>query len=51
MDTKDTIEHRCETCFGTGQEIEVKPMKFGQWIAPPPACKACDGTGRDAKIS
>jgi DnaJ-class molecular chaperone len=47
MQTKpqDTIEDRCETCFGTGQRVEMKPPRLGQKIPAPPVCPTCEGTG------
>jgi DnaJ-class molecular chaperone len=45
MKPQDAIENRCEACFGTGTKTEMKPMKFGQKIAAPPACPICKGTG------
>ena len=50
MVTEDTIGDRCETCSGTGQQVEMKPIKFGHKIARPPVCKACDGTGQKPKV-
>jgi hypothetical protein len=49
MDTEDSIEDRCEACFGTKHKVEMKPVRFGQKIIPPPVCKACGGTGRKPK--
>jgi DnaJ-class molecular chaperone len=50
MDTKDTIEDRCEACFGTKHQVEMKPMRFGQKIVAPPICKVCNGTGQKTKV-
>ena len=49
MDIKPNIENRCETSFGTGTRTEMKPPRFGQKIASPSACKACNGTGQKPK--
>lgn len=49
MHTQDTIEDRCEACFGTGQLVEMKAVRFGQKIALPPSCKGCNGTGKKPK--
>jgi DnaJ-class molecular chaperone len=43
---QEAIENRCETCFGTGQLVEIKPMNFGHKIAIPPICPACKGLGQ-----
>jgi DnaJ-class molecular chaperone len=49
MNTQDTIEHHCEACFGIGQLVEMRPIRFGQKIAPPPTCTVCNGTGKKPK--
>jgi DnaJ-class molecular chaperone len=42
---QDNATEHCEACFGTGQEVEMKPMKLGHKIAIPPVCPTCKGTG------
>ncbi|SHH27233.1 hypothetical protein [Bradyrhizobium erythrophlei] len=49
MHAQDTIEDRCEACFGIGQLVEMRPMKFGEKIALPPICTVCNGTGKKPK--
>jgi hypothetical protein len=48
---QETIENRCEACFGIGQEVKMKPMRFWYKIAIPPACNARNGTGQKAASS
>ena len=40
--TKDKI---CEACFGTGQEVVMRPIRFGAKLLPPRECPVCGGTG------
>ena len=49
MNTQGTIEDRCDACFGTGQLVEMRPVRCGQKIALPPTCKVCNGTGKKPK--
>lgn len=42
-------EDRCETCFGTGQIVTMRPVRFGHMIELPPECRDCNGTGNKPK--
>ena len=39
----------CKYCFGTGQEIVMKPVRWGRPIDLPKPCARCSGTGRKLK--
>jgi hypothetical protein len=44
------LEDRCETCFGKGTIVTMKPGKFGHPIdTSQPVCDACKGTGKKPK--
>jgi hypothetical protein len=45
-ETQETIEMRCEACFGTGRIMEMKSPRLGHKIVAPPECMTCNGTGR-----
>jgi DnaJ-class molecular chaperone len=37
---------KCEYCFGTGQNIEMRPVRFGRPLPPYQPCLRCEGTGK-----
>ena len=36
---------KCSYCFGTGQKVEMRPVKFGEKLPPYQPCPSCGGTG------
>jgi hypothetical protein len=38
-------EMKCRFCFGTGQKVEMTPVKLGQKLPPYQRCPSCGGTG------
>ena len=40
---------RCVTCYGTGQLVEARPVRFGQPLQLPEQCPDCNGTGIQPK--
>ena len=40
---------KCNYCYGTGQKVEMRPVKFGQKLPPYQLCPSCGGTGLPPK--
>ncbi len=36
---------KCNYCFGTGQKVEMRSVKFGEKLPPYEPCSSCGGTG------
>jgi DnaJ-class molecular chaperone len=40
---------KCSYCFGTGQKVEMMPVKLGEKLPLYQPCPSCGGTGRPPK--
>jgi DnaJ-class molecular chaperone len=40
-----TDEMKCKFCFGTGQKVEMTPVRLGEKLSPYQPCPSCGGTG------
>jgi DnaJ-class molecular chaperone len=38
-------EMKCKFCFGTGQKVEMMPVRLGEKLPPYQSCPSCGGTG------
>jgi DnaJ-class molecular chaperone len=36
---------KCRYCYGTGQKVEMTPVKLGEKLPPYQPCPSCGGTG------
>jgi hypothetical protein len=36
---------KCGSCFGTGQKVEMRPVRFSEKLPPYEPCPSCGGTG------
>jgi DnaJ-class molecular chaperone len=39
----------CAACHGLGQEVRMKPARFGQPLPPYVACRECGGNGKTSR--
>ena len=49
MHAQDTIEDRCEACFGIGQLVEMRPCRLVEGQSFPQTSSVCNGTGKKPK--